>query len=66
MKRSGPNFVWDFTCPQVRFMDDKKKNCLQRIRFLLHFDNPRHFFLKTANFCLFLFYSVLQGENVHN
>ena len=53
LNRSGPNFVWDLTWPQGRFIDAK---------------NYKKLFPKVFDFCLikiFLSFYIVQGEDSH-
>ena len=61
LKRSGPNFVWDLTWPQGRFMNDQnlKKLFLKVFYFcknILNLEYPRNSLL----------FQCLQSEHVYN
>ena len=59
-KRSGPNFVWDFTWPQGRFINDQnfQKLASSKIWFTFKFWKYTNLFYKTPQTFLFVF--VLQ------
>ena len=63
LNRSGPNFVWNLTWPQGRFMGNQnfKKLASNKIRFSLDFKKSTKFFLNPLTF-LFLFYNVYKEK----